>query len=155
MEAPEEMELRLQRCLTPRGFSDEGMNAMDQMIDELAGEVEERESFGGHRWAWVSGAAAAGIALAFGITWVNQIGMADTPAVLADFVEPISLVSEEVGVVAAEVDDQLISDGDGNLMRAWHVQVVNQERFHDPQTGHEVTVVRPRDEVVLMPVSSF
>jgi hypothetical protein len=74
---------------------------------------------------------------------------------LVEHFEPISLVSEEEGVVSAEVEDRLFSDGDGNLMRAWHVQVVNQERFHDPQTGHEVTLVRPRDEVVLMPVSSF
>jgi len=155
METPEEMERRLQRCLTPRGFSDEGMAAMDDLLDELAGDSEEIASFNGHRWAWVSGAAAAGIALAFGITWMSQLGQPESSSLVADFVEPVSLVSEEVGVVAVEEGEQLLSDDEGNLMRAWHMQVVNQERFHDPQTGHEVTVVHPRDEVVLMPVSSF
>ena len=155
MDTPEDIERRLQRCLTPRGFSEAGMEAMDQMIDELAGTADEAVSFDGHRMAWLTGSAAAGIALAFGITWMNAPESPDAFVGWADQIEPISLVSEEVGVVAAEADEQLVSDDEGNLMRAWHVQVVNQERFHDPQTGHEVTVVRPRDEVVLMPVSSF
>lgn len=155
MEAPEEIELRLQRALSPRGFSTEGMEAIEEMLDVLAVESDQRASFSGHRWAWLSGSVAAGVALAFGITWMNS-GV--EPLVTDQFfqhIEPVSLVSEEEGVVSAEVESGLFSDRDGNLMRAWHVQVVNQERFHDPQTGHEVTVVRPRDEVVLMPVSSF
>jgi hypothetical protein len=39
--------------------------------------------------------------------------------------------------------------------RAWRVRVVDEERLHDVQTGYEVLVSRPREEVRLIPVSSF
>jgi hypothetical protein len=155
METPEQIERRLQRCLTPRGFSDAGMVAIDEMIDELAGEAGERSFFNGHSWWWMSGSVAAGVALAFGLTWLSQPDAPAKSATLSMGYQTVSLVSEEEGVVAAEADEQLFSDEDGNLMRAWHVVVVNREHFHDAETGHEVTVVHPRDEMVLMPVSSF
>ncbi|MGB1128879.1 MAG: hypothetical protein ACPG4K_02420, partial [Haloferula sp.] len=103
----------------------------------------------------ISGSAAAGIALAFALTWLNAPEKPEPVAAISTGVELVSLVSEEEGVVAAEADEELLADSDGRLMRAWHVQVVNQERFVDPQTGHEITVVQPRDELVLMPVSAF
>jgi hypothetical protein len=155
METLEEIERRLQRSLTPRGFSDEGMRAIDEMLDELAGETEHRSLFNGRSLPWISGSAAAGLALAFGLTWMNSPESPKAVGGISTGIGEVSLVSEEQGVVAAEADERLLSDGDGNLMRAWHMQVVNRERFHDPQTGHEVTVVQPRDEMVLMPVSAF
>ncbi len=155
METPEEIERRLQRCLTPRGFSTEGMASIEDMIDELAGESAKRAMFDGHAVGWISGSAAAGIALAFALTWLNAPEKPEPVAAISTGVELVSLVSEEEGVVAAEADEELLADSDGRLMRAWHVQVVNQERFVDPQTGHEITVVQPRDELVLMPVSAF
>jgi hypothetical protein len=33
--------------------------------------------------------------------------------------------------------------------------VVDEERLHDVETGYEVLVSRPREEVVLMPVTAF
>lgn len=155
MEAFEVMERRLERSLTPRGFSEAGMASIEEMLDELSGETPRRTLFNGHGLRWISGSAAAGVALAFGLTWLNSPEIAEPVAAVSTGIVPVSLVAEEEGVVAAEADEELVVGSDGQLMRAWHLQVVNQERFLDPQTGHEVTVVHPRDEMVLMPVSAF
>jgi hypothetical protein len=53
------------------------------------------------------------------------------------------------------VPEDWMSETDGVPHQAWRVRVVDQERLRDVETGYEVLVSRPREEVRLMPVTSF
>ena len=48
-----------------------------------------------------------------------------------------------------------LSETDGVAHRAWRVRVIDEDRVRDVETGYEVTVSRPREEVILMPVTAF
>jgi len=58
-------------------------------------------------------------------------------------------------VVEDAVPEDWMSETDGVPHRAWRVRVVDQERLRDVETGYEVLVSHPREEVRLMPVTSF
>lgn len=150
MQTPEEIEKALAERLIPRGFSERGERELEALIDDLA--AEERPT---RRSAWPIWGAAAAVAFAGAVGWwaspkTPQDRMAFDPAV-----EELELISESIGVVTAEPDVELRSDDEGNLLRAWHLHVVSEERFRDAETGHEVRVVQPSDELVLLPVSTF
>lgn len=150
MQTAEEVEKALAERLIPRGFSERGGRELEALIDDLAAEeAPERRS------AWPIWGAAAALAFVGSIAWWAS---PDTPQDLMVSglpAEELELLSESVGVVTAEPDAELRSDSEGNLLRAWHVHVVSEERFRDAETGHEVRVVQPSDELVLLPVSTF
>ena len=58
-------------------------------------------------------------------------------------------------VVEDAVPEDWMSETNGVPHRAWRVRVVDQERLRDVETGYEVLISRPREEVRLMPVTSF
>jgi hypothetical protein len=153
MRTPEEIERMLGERLIPRGFSERGRQAIEGLIDELAGESPSPAGRG--RW-WGTGAAAAAVLAVAGWGWWSSPEVTPAaPAVVGELVSPLELLSESVGVVSAEPDLEFRSDAEGKLLEAWHVQVVSEERFRDTESGHVVTVRHPRDELVLMPVSNF
>lgn len=152
METPESMERMLRQRLVPRGFTDRGMSGMEALIDGLAG-VEG----GGRkksRKPWMFGIAAS-LAMAAVISWsVSRMGD-EAVAEIAALGPVVSLVSESEAVVAAEKADAYLSDDDGTLLQGWYVEVLSEEMFHDGETGEVVKVRQPRDELVLVPVSTF
>ncbi|MGB6221588.1 hypothetical protein [Haloferula sp.] len=155
METPESIERMLERRLTPSAFSVEGSLALESLIDELAGGSPATSP----KWGrYFSGAAAAALVM-FAAIAVSIPSGEVAPVVAMDglFAEPLDVVllEDKEGVVSAEENEALVTDADGTLHRAWHVHVVSEERFHDEQSGQEVRVVHPRDELVLMPVTSF
>ncbi|MGE9270413.1 MAG: hypothetical protein ACQKBU_06380 [Verrucomicrobiales bacterium] len=158
METPDQIESKLEKLLVPRGFSEQGAASIETLFDDLAGEGELVHDVSTKRargWWWL-GSAAAGVCLALKLTVSapsSELFVERVPEV--DYVEPVALVSESEGVVSAEPELDYVTDAEGNLMQAWNVQVVSEEKFHDPETGYEVRVVCPREEILLMPVSSF
>lgn len=163
METAEQIERKL-GDLVPRGFSESGASSIEAMLDELAADDEPN----GQRRTWGWGLAAAAVVLAVSLAGLaNRQAGATADAVVAvpndepELVEGLEsgddpeLVAELEGVVSVEADDGMLTDSDGSLHRAWHVRVVSEERFHDSETGQEVRVVAPRDELVLMPVTAF
>jgi hypothetical protein len=83
------------------------------------------------------------------------------PSSLAD-ADPAPVEEKEDFVVLAQ--SQLVesaepegwtSEADGVTHRAWRVRVVNQERVKDVETGYEVLVSQPQEEVILQPVDTF
>lgn len=151
MDTADSVEQALER-LMPRGMSAEGAKSLDELIDGLAAASPARPD-----WArigvWSTGALAAGLALWFG---ARQESPRPAVAPIGSFEPPqVELVSELEGVVAVQPVGEVVAEADGTLHRGWRVQVVNEEYFHDEETGHEVRVVHPRDEIVMMPVTSF
>ncbi|MCH7228102.1 hypothetical protein [Haloferula sp. A504] len=150
MQTPEEIEKALAERLIPRGFSERGGRELEALIDDLAAEEDPRR-----RSAWPIWGAAAAVAFVGSIAWWASPETAQDRMAFEPAGEELELISESVGVVTAEPDAELRSDDEGNLLRAWHVHVVSEERFRDAETGHEVRVVQPSDELVLLPVSTF
>jgi hypothetical protein len=66
----------------------------------------------------------------------------------------IELIRQTERVEDAEPEGWL-SETDGVAHRAWRVRVIDEDRVRDVETGYEVTVSRPREEVILMPVTAF
>lgn len=152
MRTPEDIERMLGERLIPRGFSERGRQAAEGLLDELAAESPPEPK--PRRVAWI--AAAAALVAAAVLAWEPATAPPpETPTLVEVPDETVELLSESVGVVSAEADELLRSDAEGNLLRAWHMEVVSEERFRDAETGHEVRVVHPSDEIVLMPVSAF
>ncbi|MBB5351790.1 hypothetical protein HNR46_002029 [Haloferula luteola] len=151
MDDLDHIERRLRESLVPRGFTDRGVQELNALIDGLAGEEESTSS---RRWIWVTGMAAAVVGAA-GLAW-NAMPARPVPLVVRTAPQPgIQLVSTSEGVVSAERAGDWLAEEDGSLLEGWHVRVVNEERFHDEATGQTVRVLHPRDEWVMMPVSTF
>jgi len=156
METPESVEAKLSRMLIPRGFSGRGMAECELLIDQLAAESPSAKP-DRRPWLWAGGLAAS-VALAIGLA----LGLPDDavpPLALVDGaaaeIEELFLISESEGVVSAQVAGERLSEEDGSLLQPWQVQVVSEERFRDEQTGEEIRVWQPREEIVLVPVSTF
>jgi len=155
MESPEEIEKALSR-LMPAALSENGQRSLDELIDGLtAGEGQAPlPRVAGFPWGWVAGLGAAAAAVVLALSFP-----ATTPAVpvaVAPAVPDVGIVrigqSERVETA---VPEDWMSESDGVAHRAWRVRVVDEERLHDVETGYEVLVSRPREQVVLMPVTAF
>ena len=156
MESPEDIEKALSR-LMPAAISEEGKRSLDELIDGLAaGEtVIEMPRKSSRPWLGGIGAAAAAVVIALNLP-------AGSPAPVNLAVTPPS-VAEEGGIVLLQQTERVenaepdgwMSETDGVAHRAWRVRVVDEERLRDLETGYEVLVSRPREEVILMPVTAF
>lgn len=157
MESPEEIEKALSR-LMPAAISEEGKRSLDEMIDGLAsGETVVEVPPSKSAWPWLSGigAAAAAVVIALNLPSGSPapVDVADTPAIVVAE-EGIVLIQQTERVENAEPEGWM-SETDGVAHRAWRVRVVDEERLRDLETGYEVLVSRPREEVILMPVTAF
>lgn len=164
MESPEDIEKALAR-LMPSAISERGQRSMDDLIDSLAaGEtvaVELPSAKKSSHLPWFGfggiGAAAAAVVVAFSLPQVGDLPrvvenspVREHPATNADVV-----LIGSTEVVEDAVPEDWMSETDGVPHQAWRVRVVDQERLRDVETGYEVLVTHPREEVRLMPVTSF
>ena len=159
MESPEDIEKALAR-LMPSAISEKGQRSMDDLIDSLAAgetvavELPPMKKPSRLPWFGAIGAAAAAVVVALSLP---QGGSA--PATVVENAPKgeegnvVLIGSSEV--VEDAVPEDWMSETDGVPHRAWRVRVVDQERLRDVETGYEVLVSRPREEVRLMPVTSF
>ena len=159
MESPEDIEKALAR-LMPSAISEKGQRSMDDLIDSLAAgetvavELPPMKKPSRLPWFGALGAAAAAVVVALSLP---QGGSAPAAVVenapKAEEGNVVLIGSSEV--VEDAVPEDWMSETDGVPHRAWRVRVVDQERLRDVETGYEVLVSRPREEVRLMPVTSF
>ncbi len=159
MESPEDIEKALARLL-PSAISDQVQRSLEDLIDSLAaGEaVVEMPPPRRKPWGWIAGigAAAAAVALALVVTPAGEPRAPQFPVAgyppedEGGFV----VLAQSKHVETAEPENWT-SESDGVTHRAWRVRVVNQERVQDLETGYEVLVSRPQEEVILMPVNAF
>lgn len=168
MESLEDIEKALLR-LVPSALSEEGQRSLEDLIDTLAAEepvvVEMPAAASRRPWGWIAGgigSAAAAVVISLSMPALKpdapQLGSNGHPQAV-----PVSTQSDKGGVVlleqlekveAAQPEDWM-SESDGIAHRAWRRRVLSQERVQDLQTGYEITVSNPREEVILMPVTAF
>lgn len=156
MESPEDIEKALSR-LMPAAISEEGKRSLDELIDGLAAteKVVELPRKSGWPWAGAIAAAAAAVVIALNLPSTDSDVPGAGPVVEESSEEEgIVLIRQTERVADAEPEGWL-SETDGVAHRAWRVRVIDEDRVRDVKTGYEVTVSRPREEVILMPVTSF
>lgn len=156
MESPEDIEKALAR-LMPAAISDEGKRSLDELIDGLAAGETVVEMPRKSAWPWAGGIAAAAAAVVIALN-LPAAGPA-TPESDLSRIQPaegagIVLIQQTERVENAEPENWL-SETDGVAHRAWRVRVIDEERLRDTETGYEVLVTHPREEVILMPVTAF
>ena len=156
MESPEEIEKALSR-LMPAAISEEGKRSLDELIDGLAAGETVVQMPRKSAWPWLGGIGAAAAAV---VITLNLPAGSPAPAdVAVTAPAPVAeggivLLQQTERVEKAEPDGWM-SETDGVAHRAWRVRVVDEERLRDLETGFEVLVSRPREEVILMPVTAF
>jgi len=155
----------------PSAISEKGQQSMEALIDSLAaGEtvaVELPSVKKPSHLPWFGlggiGAAAAAVVVAFSLS-PGESGSGSravaknnsVPTVEADSVSNDGLVLiGSTEVVEDAVPEDWMSETNGVPQRAWRVRVVDQERLRDVETGSEFVISRPREEVRMMPVTSF
>ena len=164
MESPEDIEKALAR-LMPSAISEKGQRSMEDLIDSLAaGEtvaVELPPAEKSSRLSWFAfggiGAAAAAVVVALSLPQGGSTAVVEkTPVSNSPSTDSKGLVLiGQSEVVEEAVPEDWMAETDGVPQRAWRVRVVDQERLRDVETGYEVLISRPREEVRLMPVTSF
>lgn len=156
MESPEEIEKALAR-LMPAALSEQGKSSLDDLIDGLAGTEQAAVPPRRPGLSWAGGIAAAAAAVVVAFNWPS-------PAPLAPAAGPLAGdAAAESGIVLIRQTERVedaapegwLSETDGVAHRAWRVRVIDEDRVRDVETGYEVTVSRPREEVILMPVTAF
>lgn len=145
----EEMEKALMR-LMPVALSDSAQASMDARIDELAGGQVVPHDFS--RWArWLGGIAAAAAIGGFALPFSNW----ETAPLVDLAADDGMVVLNELDRVENVRDEGLFVDAGGSAVRKMCVRVVGESTIRDVETGIEVTLTEPREEMYLMPISAF
>ena len=172
------MEERL-KALAPRDVSDHAMDCYDETIDQFFEGVDETslgiiESYPipknrSGRWLWTSAAVlVVGVGgLLSGLWTINDpslrvVGDANSPSAFGTdgdvYEAEVSTFTfvKSVNWVEGHQDDGVIIPSDGGAPHYRHrYQIVDEEQMRDEVTGAIVTVRRPRQEVITVPVTHF
>lgn len=159
------LESKLRRGLMPVALSDSATDAIHAMLDELSGTdviaagvpfpaVEKTAP-------WRAAAAVLAGLLAISAWFAPSFLDSSTPRTasdttldLEDAAQNMQLVDESTHLAWVE-DEGWLADPDGGALHAVRVRVVEENRLLDEETGIIVHVASPREEMLLMPVSTF
>lgn len=156
MQTPDSVETILARLMPP-ALSEAGQRNIEEMLDQLA--IEAPPVIAGpapkpRRFWWAGGIAAAGI---LG-TWLLPFGSAPRQIPVAaapDAYQPEVVLIGESGRIESMTDEGWQEDTDGAAMQATRLNVVEEDSVLDEETGIVMKIREPREEILLMPVSSF
>ena len=144
--------------LMPPGLTAEGQRGIESMIDDLAGpeNIVERSPV---NWT-VRAIIGGGIAAAFGALCAVFPVSESVPSV-----RPLTSLPEDgsSGLVLVSESDRVESMTDegwsedlyGSAMHAVRLNVIEENQMRDEESGMIVRISEPREEVLLMPISSF
>ncbi|MFU8892649.1 MAG: hypothetical protein ACNA8L_03380 [Luteolibacter sp.] len=161
-------ESKLRRSLMPVALSGSATESIHTLLDELAGvenppaEIPASKPVTPRKTAPWNAAAAAVAGLLAVAAWlvspqVEDLAFtlsSDDHATLALDPQNMHLVDESTRLAWVE-DEGWLDDPDGIALRAVRMRVVEENRLLDAQTGLIVHVSSPREEMLLMPVSTF
>ena len=167
MQAPDPIEAALNR-LIPVAFSDSGLRSLEDTLDELAASVPVSAPIPVSapapaartprlRFLIASGIAASIAALIpllpGGHSNHSPVQLTFIPLPETD-TSGLVLVSESERIESM-TDEGWVSDPDGTAMHAFRIRTVGENQIRDSETGIEFQITEPREEILLMPVSSF
>lgn len=147
-----EIEEALMR-LMPVGLSESVRTEVESQLDELCGDVEFVHPVVATFPKWM---AASGIAAVLVLGLVIFHGGKDA------LQEPVAAADESGFVllngadrVEGLSDEGLFVDSGGSAMRKLKLRVVEESKVRDKESGIVVTLSEPREEMYLVPVSTF
>jgi len=157
---PDPVETILARLLPP-ALSEAGQRDIEAMLDALAGEPAQTAPAKSAGVAWIrrvftGGIAAAGLAAAliFPLAAPPSPSSWAVTAPAGDAPNGLILVGES-DRIESMTDEGWQEDSDGSAMRAMRLNVVEENSLLDEETGIVMQVSEPREELFLMPVSTF
>jgi hypothetical protein len=161
MQAPDPIEAALNR-LIPVAFSDSGLRSLEDTLDELAASAPVSAPAPSARAPRLRFLIASGIAASIAalIPLLPGSHPSHTPVQLTFIPLPepdtsgLVLVSESERIESM-TDEGWVSDPDGTAMHAFRIRTVGENQIRDSETGIEFQITEPREEILLMPVSSF
>jgi hypothetical protein len=140
--------------LMPVALSDSGERAIHETLDELAADLPVNRGQTQRGWGIGLGIAAAAVVGAFA-AWPSLQTPAPAVAVLEEEItSPIEWISNSDRIESLQ-DEGRISGTDGDALQAVSVRVVAENTLRDRETGYTLRISEPREELVLMPVTSF
>ncbi len=148
MQAPDPIETVLAR-LMPSALSQQAQFEIEAMIDDLAGP----ETSSDRSWL-VRCVIGGGIAAAIGALIAVFPTKTPTLPQVAEVAPGYSLVSGS-DRIESMTDEGWQEDADGSAMHALRLNAIEESRVRDEESGMVVLISEPREEILLMPVTSF
>lgn len=154
----EKLEQSLER-MVPVALSRRASGELDETIDALALQSGEGRGNKGRMLVRLGGLAAAVMLGVFAV-WDWFPGRADGVggSVAAEPAAALALGVELIGQTdhfGEPSDGGLVIGEDGRMHRVLRYEMVGEELLRDARDGSVVRLVEPREEIVLVPVSSF
>lgn len=142
--------------LMPVAMSESAEEEIFDNLEELASTLDH-ESVGGvpKRWPWITGAAAAFGLSALGVLHTshsspNRGTLAASPDSLPSLVN-----LSRIDTLQSIEGQGWWEDGEGNAHQSLRLNMVAHQEILDQETGIRMTVSEPREETILVPVSTF
>lgn len=159
MQALDPVEAALARLMPP-ALSVACQQEIEDMFDDLAGpETAAVPEISSGKWlvrSLLGGGIAAGIGALFAIFPGSQepLGhreLAKQPKAAA----PAFVLMSESDRIESMTDEGWREDPDGSTLRALRLNAVEENSVRDEETGMEVQISEPREEILLMPINDF
>ncbi|MDP3851455.1 MAG: hypothetical protein Q8Q59_13180 [Luteolibacter sp.] len=152
MHMPDPVETILARLMPP-ALSVSGQREIEAMLDELAGPAVAKIPKP-HRFHFPL--IAGGIAAAFAAAAVIfPLAHPLSPSGEAGITSPDIVLVSESDRVESMSDEGWRDSPDGSTMRAMRLNVIEENSLLDEETGIVIQVSEPREELLLMPISTF
>lgn len=140
--------------LMPVALSDRVCEEIGDALDELAGDTETASAKMA-KWPAITGLAAA---IILGLFFFSPGAGPDS--VEASGPQPRDIGPEMVFLTETDrvedvADEGLFVDAGGSAVRKVRVRVVEESRIRDKETGIVMMLSEPREELYMMPVSTF
>lgn len=144
----------------PVAVSDAAHQRMDTILEDLAGDskVAHFDLKMPVRWVVGMGVAAA---LGFGVFLSHSSrespakGVVNAPVFSSSDLPPELVFLSETDRVEGFSDEGLYVDSGGSAVRKVRVRMVEESQIRDQETGIVVMLTEPREELYMMPVSTF
>lgn len=155
MQAPDPVETILARLMPP-ALSQGCQHEIEALIDDLAGpEAQTVVDISSGRWrvrSLIGGGIAAAVAVGFAIF-----------PLIRDRAEPLVQAAAPSGFVLVSESDRIQSmtdegwreEADGSTVRALRFNAIEENSVRDEESGMVVQISEPREEILLMPISTF
>lgn len=159
MQALDSVEAALARLMPP-ALSDACQQEMEDMFDELAGpETQEIPRISSGKWlvrSLMGGGIAAGIGALFAIFGgpqepASHRELAKQPKAAA----PAFVLMSESDRIESMTDEGWREDPDGGALRTLRLNAVEENSVRDEESGMEVRISEPREEILLLPINDF
>ena len=156
MHKPDPVETILARLMPP-ALSTDAQCDIEAMLDELAGpsaNVAAMKPW--YRRPLAGGIAAAGIAAALLLPMALDRSPFPVPVAVSDTAtKPGFVLVGGSDSIESMTEEGWQEDADGSAMRTLRLSVVEEKQLLDEETGIVMMVSEPREELLLMPVSTF